>query len=239
MTPARCVPLGLAAWLAASSAAAQPPARTPGTRVVALYTGLTLGALAGGATAFEGVSGAGWSSGAAAATVWGGATLGLSAGLALEATLRPDPGASAWVLSGGMWGATLAGLTGVALRDGDSVGRWVLVGEAVGVIATMATARALRPTRVRTRWMDLGGAVGGLLGFGAGLLLFSRPSLDWAGVIATTELAILGGGVAGWFFGASRDDDGRQVRAGGGAPRAMIHPTPGGLAIGISGETPF
>lgn len=99
----------------------------------------------------------------------------------VEATLSPDPGASSWVLSGGLWGATLAGLTGLAARDAESRAGRLLVGEAVGVIASMATARVLRPTQARTRWLDLGGAVGGLLGLGAGLLLFSRPSLAWPG----------------------------------------------------------
>lgn len=238
MTRAPVAATALAAVLAASAARAQSPARRPAAQAVALYAGASLGALAGGAVAFEGVVGGGWSAGSASAAAWAGVGVGLGAGLALEATLRPDPGASSWVLSGGLWGATLAGLTGLAARDGASIGRWLLVGEAVGVIASMATARALRPTQPRTRWMDLGGAVGGLLGFGAGLLLFSRPSLEWAGVLATTELGIVGGGVAGWFLGA-RDDDGRQALARPGALRAMLAPTPGGLAFCIGGAAPF
>jgi hypothetical protein len=80
------------------------------------------------------------------------------------------------------------------------------VGEAVGVIASLATARMMRPTQARTRWLDLGGVVGGLLGFGAGMLLFSRPSLNLAGVVATTQLGIIGGGVGGWVL-APRETD--------------------------------
>lgn len=229
----------VAAATAASSAHAQSPARRPSAQAVALYAGASLGALAGGAVALEGVVGGGWSPAPASAAAWAGVGLGLGAGLALEATLRPDPGASSWVLSGGLWGATLAGLTGLAARDAESLGRWLLVGEAVGVIASMATARALRPTQARTRWMDLGGAVGGLLGLGAGLLLFSRPSLAWPGVIATTEFGILAGGVAGWFLGAPEDDGRQGAFARTRAPRAMLAPSHDGLSLWISGETPF
>jgi hypothetical protein len=122
------------------------------------------------------------------------------AALAMEAALRPDPGTTSWVLSGGVWGASLAGLTALALQDGRALGRWLLVGEVVGVVASLATARTLRPTQARTRWLDLGALVGGLLGFGAGMLLFSRPAQDWPGVAATAQLGIVGGGVAGWFL---------------------------------------
>ncbi len=166
----------------------------------ALGAGLTLGALAGSAVAAELVLDADAAPGTAAITVWAGTTLGLGAALALEATLRPDPGTTSWMLSGGLWGASLAGLTALALQDGRALGRWLLVGEAVGIVVSLATARALRPTQARTRWLDLGALVGGLLGFGAGMLLFSRPAQDWPGVAATAQLGIIGGGVAGWFL---------------------------------------
>lgn len=166
----------------------------------ALGAGLTLGALAGSATAAELTLDQNASPGTAAISLWAGTTVGLGAALALEASLRPDPGTTSWVLSGGLWGASLAGLTALAIQDGRAVGRWLLVGEAVGVIASLATARALRPTQARTRWLDLGALVGGLLGFGAGMLLFSRPAQDWPGVAATAQLGIIGGGVAGWFL---------------------------------------
>ena len=166
----------------------------------ALGAGLTLGGLAGSAVAAELVLDANASPGTAAITLWAGTTVGLGATLALEAALRPDPGTTSWVLSGGLWGASLAGLTALALQDGRTLGRWLLVGEVVGVVASLATARALRPTQARTRWLDLGALVGGLLGFGAGMLLFSRPAQDWPGVAATAQLGILGGGVAGWFL---------------------------------------
>jgi hypothetical protein len=166
----------------------------------AIGAGLSLGALAGGALAAELVLDRDASAGTAAITTWAATTVGLGAALALEATLRPDPGATSWALSGGLWGASLAGLTALALQDGRAVGRWLIVGEAVGVVASLATARALRPTQARTRWLDLGAFVGGLLGFGAGMLLFSRPAQDWPGVAATAQLGIIGGGVAGWFL---------------------------------------
>lgn len=171
----------------------------------ALGAGLTLGALAGGAVAAEGVLQGGWSPGVAGVSAWAGTTLGMGAALALEASLRPAPGTTSWVLSGGLWGATLAGLTALALQDAPSTGRWLLVGEAVGVVAALATARALSPTQARTRWLDLGAFVGGLLGFGAGLLLFSRPSQSWPGVAATAQLGVIGGGVAGWFLAPQHD----------------------------------
>lgn len=172
----------------------------------AMGAGISLGALAGGAVAAEGVLVGGWTPGTAGAASWAGVTLGLGATLALEAALRPAPGTTSWALSGGLWGATLAGLAALALQDGAFVGRWLLVGEAVGVIASLATAGLVRPTQAQTRWLDLGALVGGLLGFGAGMLLFSRPSRDWPGVAATAQLGILGGGVAGWFLGSRRDD---------------------------------
>ncbi|MFO0624302.1 MAG: hypothetical protein U0325_01695 [Polyangiales bacterium] len=166
----------------------------------ALGAGLTLGALAGGAVSAELLLDGGAAPGTAAVSAWAGTTLGLGAALALEATLRPDPGTTSWMLSGGLWGASLAGLTALALQDGRAIGRWLLVGEAVGVVAALATARALGPAQARTRWLDLGAFVGGLLGFGAGMLLFSRPAQDWPGVAATAQLGIIGGGVAGWFL---------------------------------------
>lgn len=171
----------------------------------ALGAGVTLGALAGGAIATEGTLDGGWSPGAAGVATWAGITLGMGTTLLLEATLRPDPGTVSWALSGGLWGATLSGLTALALQDANSLGRWLLVGELVGVVTSLATARLAQPTQSQTRWLDLGAFVGGLLGFGAGMLLFSRPSVDWPGVAATAQLGVLGGGVAGWFIGSGHD----------------------------------
>ncbi len=165
---------------------------------------------------------------------WAGATVGLGAGIGLAALTEPRPSTSAFILSGGFWGTVLGFMTGYATGDDDHFGSFALGGEAIGVAAAAATAGILRPTHAQVRWMDLGALTGALVGFGVGFLLLRDERAPFA---ASVELGMVGGGVAGFLFGASREGPSRNVM---GASRAFawhpsVVPTQGGAMISLTG----
>lgn len=200
----------------------------------ALGAGLTLGLLGGAALGLQGWRAHEWGVPTMTTVAWAGATLGLGAGIGLAALTEPRPSTSAFILSGGFWGTVLGFMTGYATSDDDHFGSFALGGEAIGVAAAAATAGILRPTHAQVRWMDLGVLTGGLVGFGVGFLLLRDERAPFA---AAVELGMVGGGVAGFLFGASREGPSRNVM---GASRAFawhpsVMPTQGGAMISLVG----
>lgn len=193
--------LGAGAGVAVAYLADNPRSMRRGLPT-ALGAGLTLGLLAGGAIGAQGWRAGDWGVPTMSTLAWAGATAGLGVGLGAGLLLDPMPGSGSFVLSGGLWGSALGVLTGYAFDVGTSYDLFTTVGEGVGVLATALTARALRPTPAQVRWMDLGALTGALLGAGVGLLLLRGERAPFAGVI---QLGLVGGGVAGFLFGASRD----------------------------------
>jgi hypothetical protein len=148
--------LGAGAGLVGAWALDRPLARYEGARS-ALSTGLLLGAIGGGAVAwqraFRGeVSGLA----PAAAAVWVGSTAGALLGVGLGVALDPAAGTVSFVRSGGVWGGALGLLTGLAVLTRDDHGLYVAAGEALGAVGAAIATRLLHPTPTRVRWMDLG-----------------------------------------------------------------------------------
>jgi len=191
----------------------------------ALGAGLSLGLLAGGAVGLQGWRTGAWGLPTLATLTWVGTTAGLALGLGGALALAPSPGDGAFVLSGGVWGAALGFLLGYAFDAGSAYDGFALGGEAVGVTAAALTASALRPTPAQVRWMDLGALTGAVLGGAVGLLLLRDERAAFAGTI---QLGLVGGGVAGFLFGARRE----RV-PGGLALRPGVTPLPGGLALTV------
>ncbi len=200
----------------------------------ALGAGLTLGLLGGASLGLQGWRANEWGVPTMTTVAWAGATVGLGAGIGLAALTEPRPSTSAFILSGGFWGTVLGFMTGYATGDDDHFGSFALVCEAIGVAAAAATAGILRPTHAQVRWMDLGALTGALVGFGVGFLLLRDERAPFA---ASVELGMVGGGVAGFLFGASREGPSRNVM---GASRAFawhpsVVPTQGGAMISLTG----
>ncbi len=196
--------LGAGAGLLGAWALDRPLARYEGARS-ALSTGLLLGALGGASVAwqraFRGeVSGLA----PAAAAVWVGSTAGALLGVGLGVALDPAAGTVSFVRSGGVWGGALGLLTGLAVLTRDDHGLYVAAGEALGAVGAAIAARLLHPTPTRVRWMDLGVIAGALVGTGAAFVLFYEAD-GRAASLATVQLCMIGGGVAGYLVGASRE----------------------------------
>lgn len=187
--------------------------------------GLSLGLLAGGSIGIQGWRTNVWGVPTMSTITWVGTTAGLSFGLAVGLLLDPEPGTGSFVLSGGFWGASLGLLTGYAFDASSAYDVFSVSGEAVGIAAAALTARMLRPTPAQVRWMDLGALTGALLGGGIGFLLLRDERAAFAG---TVQLGLIGGGVAGFLFGASRE----RV-PGGLALRPGVMPLPGGFALTV------
>ncbi len=197
--------LGAGAGLVGAWALDRPLSRGAGGRRASLNTGLVLGALGGGAVAWQrayrgGVSGLA----PAAASVWVGTTVGAALGVTLGLALDPAYGTVSFVQSGGVWGGTLGLLTGLAVLTRDDHGLYLAAGEALGAVGAAIAARVLRPTPGRVRWMDLGVLAGALVGTGIAFLVFYEADAR-AASLATVQLCMIGGGVAGYLFGASRE----------------------------------
>jgi len=195
--------LGAGAGLVGAWALDRPLSRRAGGRA-SLNTGLVLGALGGGAVAWQrayrgGVSGLA----PASAAVWAGTTVGAIAGVGLGLLLDPSPGTVSFVQSGGVWGGALGLLTGLAVLTRDDHGLYLAAGEALGAVGAAIAARVLHPTPSRIRWMDLGVLAGALVGTGVAFLVFYEADAR-AASLATVQLCMIGGGVAGYLFGASR-----------------------------------
>lgn len=169
----------------------------------AIGAGLSLGILGGAALGAQGWMRDDWGPRTAATVMWAGATLGLGMGLGLGLLAQPTPGAGSFVLSGGFWGASLGAVTGFAVDALPYEGSFAAAGEAIGAVAAAVTASTLRPTPSQVRWMDLGALTGALLGGGLGLLFFRTERAPFASLM---ELGVIGGGVAGFLFGAPRSD---------------------------------
>lgn len=199
----------------------------------ALGAGLTLGLLGGASLGLQGWRAGQWGVPTMSTVAWAGATLGLGAGIGLAALTNPRPATSSFILSGGFWGTVLGFMTGYATGDDDHFGSFALGGEAVGIAAAAATAGLLRPTHAQVRWMDLGALTGALVGMGVGLLLLRDERAPFA---AAVELGTLGGGVAGFLFGASRESSSR----GASGPRRglawspSVLPVQGGALVALS-----
>ncbi len=199
----------------------------------ALGAGLTLGLLGGAALGLQGWRAGQWGVPTMSTVTWAGASLGLGAGIGLAALTSPRPSTGAFVLSGGFWGTVLGFMTGYATGDDDHFGSFALGGEAVGIAAAAATAGLLRPTHAQVRWMDLGALTGALVGMGVGLLLLRDERAPFA---AAVELGTLGGGVAGFLFGASRESPSRGASGAvrGFAWTPSVLPVQGGALVTLS-----
>ncbi|MEZ4406844.1 MAG: hypothetical protein R3A52_10250 [Polyangiales bacterium] len=205
-------------------------------RGAAFTAGMVVGVMGGASLGLHGLLSEGWDGkGFATATLAGG-VLGAGVGLGLGALTDALPGSAAFVGSASVWGAALGGLTSVAAQS-DALGVFAGIGAALGTTVSFATASRLQPTTSRVLWTNLGVVTGGLLGAGLGLLLFWEAP-NWSARVATIELGMIGGGVAGWLFGAPETARGR-----GAAPRLgwSVHPevsaVPGGVAVGVRGIT--
>ncbi len=200
----------------------------------AMGAGLTLGLLGGAALGVQGWRTGEWGVATMATSAWAGATVGLGAGLGLALLADPSPAAGAFALSGGLWGALLGFMTGYAVGDEEHYGSFALAGEAIGVAGAVAASVALRPTHAQVRWMDLGVLAGGLVGAGIGVLLLREDRAPFA---AAVELGMVGGGVAGFLFGASRAGGARSAAglARGLALRPAVVPIEGGAVVLLTG----
>jgi hypothetical protein len=187
--------------------------------------GLSLGLLAGGSIGIQGWRTGTWGLPTMSTLTWVGTTAGLTFGLAAGLLLNPEPGTGSFVLSGGFWGASLGLLAGYAFDADSAYDVFSVSGEVIGIAATALTAAMLRPTPAQVRWMDLGALTGAVLGGGIGLLLLRDERAAFAGTI---QLGLIGGGVAGFLFGASRE----RV-PGGIALRPGVIALPGGFALTV------
>jgi hypothetical protein len=224
--------VGLGAGAVAAYLADNPRAVRSGVPT-ALGAGLSLGLLGGAALGLQGWRAGQWGVPTMATVTWAGATLGLGAGVGLAALTHPRPGTGAFILSGGFWGTVLGFMTGYATGDDEHFGSFALGGEAIGVAAAAATAGLLHPSQTQVRWMDLGALTGGLVGVGVGLLLLRNERAPFA---AAVELGTLGGGVAGFLFGASRNG---ASRGSAGASHGLawtpaVMPVQGGAMVTLS-----
>lgn len=216
--------VGAGAGLAGALLLDRPHPVSP-SLTASLNTGLVLGTLAGGGLALQLQRHVdGFDTADAATAVWAGATVGLGLGVGLHAALHPSPGSASFVQSGGAWGGALGLLTGLALQRDAHLGLALGVGELLGAGAAAFATHALRPTPGRVHWMDLGALGGALVGTAISLLLLYEADQRPA-ALATVELCTLGGGVAGYLFGARREPPSHDREARGG-------PSP---AFGLSG----
>lgn len=204
-------------------------------RPVTWNTGWLLGSLAGLSVGLQGArSPTAWSAGTVATAGWVGATAGLGLAIGLGEWLDPLPGNAGFVQSGGAWGAAIGLLTGVAAQTDRNHGIYAGAGLVAGTALTWITARRLHPAAAQVRWMDVGAFSGALLGTGAALLLFDDANA-WSIRVAVIALGLVGGGVAGYLFGAP--DDASPSRASRALGRVAMTPTvfplPGGAGVGF------
>lgn len=195
-------------------------------RGTAMSNGILLGALAGSLFGAWGGSHEGWSGRAVASTIWGGAMLGLGAGLAAGALTEIIPAAASFVGSGGIWGSLFGlGVAMIADVDADGYLLGALTGELAGVALGAALTGTLRPTEAQVHWMDLGFLSGGLVGTGLAVLIFANTDLDSPALpAAVVEASLIGGGILGYVLGRPRASSPRPVTASA-RDRFRVHPT--------------
>lgn len=192
----------------------------------AMSNGVLLGALAGSLFGAWGGSAERWSGRAVASTVWGGAMLGLGAGLGAGAITDITPAAASFVGSGGIWGSLFGlGVAMIADVDADGYLLGALTGELAGVALGAALTGTLRPTEAQVHWMDLGFLSGGLIGTGLAVLIFANTDLDSPALpAAVVEASLIGGGILGYVLGRPRTSASRAVTASA-RDRFRVQPT--------------
>lgn len=197
-----------------------------------------------------------WSTGTAAAVMWGTTTLGAVAGGVAGAYGLATPGRAGYVASTGLWSSAVFGLTASWIGNGgygtdDRPGAIVAaVGLNLGAATGVLTASEVSPSIARVRYLDLGGIAGGLVG-GLGAVLTAGQWAERGGGdvgVSMANLRAVGGvsalgsavglGVAWWATSGMAPDRGPAARAAG---AVAVHPwwTPlpgGGASLGLMGQ---
>lgn len=173
-----------------------------------LWSGATIGAVAGGLVGAHVQPTPGQVSFTSSGTLWGGMFTALVA-----PSLQSDPE-----------------------RAGEVGFLGGLVGYNVGLVGGIAFASRVRPSVARVRFVDLGGVAGGLLGAGTYLLVLGDDAAPRGGMLAAGLGVGAGLGLSWWI--TDRVDDHPTAPSTGvvASLRPVLAPTQGGWSFGVTGS---